>query len=741
MAYLTIRKNNGRRIHELGAQTFVGRGTYCQVLLDDIRASKRHAEIKENAGRFLLSDLSSSNGTLVRGQIVKEPISLEDGDEIIIGDTTMLFTRGLPPGVDPANLGAPDGDGTKRKKTTALLHSMTGLQISERGAKRIPTSTVVIPLERFGLHAEKEPQTAHGVVGDAEILVDKEHWLRTLYRLLREANQCDSENELFSAATRILSETLTGARVRVLFEAGPGATGKDAEKSRGGTMQLVAWADPDRGSSKTTCILEDNLSDARAILLTHAHERCVAVLSSDVEADLRVLEGIPGPRKKTTQLLKKMTEDAERDRTSLLIAPLQAGRTALGYLVAERKYRIAGESGAQRGATFHQAHLEFLAAAAYPLASMLERVRRRQQVLDENERLRHAVETRHKIVGKSANLKACLTVIQRVAPLNSPVLILGESGTGKELIARAVHELSPRSKNAFEAVNCAALPENLVESELFGHAKGSFTGATRDRAGYFEMASGGTLFLDEVGDLPLSAQAKLLRVLEESKVARVGETRLRDIDCRIVAATNRDLAQNVEAGQFRQDLYYRLRVMDVTLPPLRERLDDLPILCKHLLKPLGNFTLHPEALGVLRSYQWPGNIRELKNTLERMAVMSRPTGMTRGGVVQLTVEDVPLDIRRVLEETLGAAPTASLAARRRKTATGVGNEAEALDPTAFLVSQREMVALEELQVRYARWVLDQVKGNKSKAARVLGIQRSTLYAWTEWRDKDLPEGP
>jgi transcriptional regulator with GAF, ATPase, and Fis domain/pSer/pThr/pTyr-binding forkhead associated (FHA) protein len=733
MAYITVRRPNGRRIHELGSQTYVGRGTLCQVLLDDIRSSKRHAEIKEKAGRFLLSDLNSSNGTRVRGQKVTNEVSLEDGDEIIIGDTTLVFTRGLPPGVDPS-AAAGGGSGDKpRKKTTGAIARKTGLQISERAAKRIPKNTVVIPLERFGFYSDSERTAETRVMRTSDEKVDTEHWLRTLYRLLREANQCDSEDELFSAATRILAESLAGSRVQVLFEAGPDASDKDKLKSRGETMQLVAWANPNRRGSRTTRILEDRLAEARSILLTHARERCVAVLSGDVEADLRVWEGGGGPKKKTTQFLKAMAEDTERERISLLIAPLQTGRISLGYLVAERSHRIASATRPRRGEPFNQAHLEFVAAAAYPLASMLERVRRRQQVLQENERLRLAVESRHKIVGKSAALKAVLTVIQRVAPLTSPVLILGESGTGKELIARAVHSMSARSKGPFEAVNCAALPDNLVESELFGHAKGAFTGATRDRAGYFETASGGTLFLDEVGDLPLSAQAKLLRVVEESKVARVGETRLRDIDCRIVAATNRDLAQEVEAGNFRQDLYYRLRVMDVTLPPLRDRLEDLVLLCKHLLKPFGNFTLHPEALGVLKSYHWPGNIRELKNTLERMAVMCRPTGHTRGGATQLTVEDIPLDIRRALEDSTGA-PSASLATRRKKTAT-IGQPEEEMLPGTFRVQPKDLVPLEELQVRYAKWVLEQVKGNKSKAARVLGIQRSTLYAWTDWRDK------
>ena len=468
----------------------------------------------------------------------------------------------------------------------------------------------------------------------------------------------------------------------------------------------------------------------------------MAVLSPDVEADARVTGGKRGATRRLEGPQGAAAEGA-RDKLSLLIAPLPMGRATLGFLVLERSYQGRGGKeragkdggGGARGGPFSPAHLDFLAAAAYPLATMLANVRRRQQLLRQNERLRQTVEDRYRLVGDSPALQAVFNVIQRVAVSHASVLISGESGTGKELVARAIHLNSPRRAGPFEALNCAALPEHLVESELFGHAKGAFTGATADRAGYFETASGGTLFLDEVAELPLPAQAKLLRVLEDSKITRVGETRLRDTDCRILAATNRDLAAQVEAGAFRQDLYYRLRVMDVALPPLREHVEDLPALCTHLLAAFGTFALDPEVLNLFRRYAWPGNVRELRNTLERMAVLSHPGGAAGAagaleGVRALGLQDVPLDIRGALQE--GTAVRRRSSTRRLSPAApGTADQASGL----FSVRAGEMLPLERLQVAYARWVLEQVGGNKSKAAKILGIQRSTLYAWTEWNEK------
>jgi formate hydrogenlyase transcriptional activator len=233
------------------------------------------------------------------------------------------------------------------------------------------------------------------------------------------------------------------------------------------------------------------------------------------------------------------------------------------------------------------------------------------------------------LIGVSPGLRKVMQQIQLVAPTNAAVLVTGESGTGKELVARAIHENSPRKGRALVIVNCGAVPENLFESEFFGHVRGAFTGAVRDKPGRFELADGGTLFLDEIGEIPLAMQAKLLRVLQEQEIERVGDTRTRKINVRILTATNRDLRKEVDAGRFRQDLYYRLSVFPIEIPPLRERREDIALLALHFVKQIGQRLNRPApritqaTLSRLAEYEWPGNVRELQNAAERAVILSQ----------------------------------------------------------------------------------------------------------------------
>ena len=246
------------------------------------------------------------------------------------------------------------------------------------------------------------------------------------------------------------------------------------------------------------------------------------------------------------------------------------------------------------------------------------------------------------IVGTSAALRAALKQVEVVAPTESTVLILGETGTGKDLIARAIHTISSRSSRPFVKLNCAAIPSGLLESELFGHEKGAFTGAVAQRVGRFELAHGGTLFLDEVGDIPLELQPKLLRVLQEHEFERLGSTRTQRVDVRMVAATNRDLAQMVGEKQFREDLYFRLNVFPVRIPPLRERVGDIPLLVRHYMNKYAQRmnkrieTIPEEAIAALCRYSWPGNIRELQNLIERAVIL------TPGSVLQIQTNELQL---------------------------------------------------------------------------------------------------
>jgi two-component system nitrogen regulation response regulator NtrX len=260
------------------------------------------------------------------------------------------------------------------------------------------------------------------------------------------------------------------------------------------------------------------------------------------------------------------------------------------------------------------------------------------------ERLRSEVESRHEIVGASFQIRQVLERLERVAPTDARVLITGDNGTGKELVARAIHRLSHRESGPFVEVNCAAIPSELIESELFGHMKGSFTGAVSDREGKFEQADQGTLFLDEVGDMSAAAQAKVLRALEEGVITRVGGSRAIEVDVRIVAATNKDLQEEIASGGFREDLYYRLNVVPVHVPPLRERREDIPMLVQHFIEVMVRTDrvvpkrMSREAVERLKHLEWPGNVRELRNTVERLLILANGAEITEEDVALLVSE-------------------------------------------------------------------------------------------------------
>ncbi|HEY1585680.1 MAG TPA: sigma-54 dependent transcriptional regulator [Polyangia bacterium] len=341
-------------------------------------------------------------------------------------------------------------------------------------------------------------------------------------------------------------------------------------------------------------------------------------------------------------------------------------------------------------------------------ALTLERALGERGLRRENEQLRRAVEERlgfRNLVGKSAVMQQLYDLLERVSAISSPVLITGESGTGKELVARALHHGGARGKAPFVAINCAAITDTLLESELFGHAKGAFTGASESKKGLFVEADGGTLFLDEIGELPLSLQAKLLRVLETSSVRPVGGGGERKVDVRVVAATNRDLARSVGEKRFREDLYYRLHVIPIHLPPLRAHRDDIPLLVDRFVKmfyeqqpaePVREIS--QEVLRRLMDLPWPGNVRELKNAVERLLVLAR------GKRIDLR------DLAAAVPEPL---------------------------PEAMAGVASEIVPLRVLTRRYVEWVLEQTGGNKLRAAQLLGIDASTIYRML-LREEDEP---
>jgi DNA-binding NtrC family response regulator len=334
---------------------------------------------------------------------------------------------------------------------------------------------------------------------------------------------------------------------------------------------------------------------------------------------------------------------------------------------------------------------------------LLKRAVRTSEMESENVNLREQLDAKYgleNIIGNAPVMRSMFEMIQQAAPTQATVLLQGDSGTGKELVAHAIHRLSPRSKGPFIAVHCAALSPTLLESELFGHEKGSFTGAVAQRQGRFEMADGGTLFLDEISEVDASVQVKLLRVLEERKFERVGGSDTQEVDIRLIAATNKRLKDLVEQGKFREDLFFRLDVIDITVPPLCERLEDVPLLCNHFLKEFNTengkdvAAITPDALRELSTYEWPGNVRELRNTIEKMVVL------TRGN--KLTARDIPQNIRDAVHAS-GGVPAAAGSA-----GTAAGSLADA-----------------EKQMIYA--ALKKHGDNRTKAAVELGISRRTLH--------------
>ncbi|MGD0303628.1 MAG: sigma-54 dependent transcriptional regulator [Candidatus Acidiferrales bacterium] len=343
------------------------------------------------------------------------------------------------------------------------------------------------------------------------------------------------------------------------------------------------------------------------------------------------------------------------------------------------------------------------------LKLLLERAARQQELLRENLLLREEYSARYgfpRIVGEHPSMADAGSMIQRVAATDSTVLLLGESGTGKEVFARAVHHLSSRAKLPFVAVNCAAIPEGLVENELFGHERGAYTGAGARKIGKLELAHRGTLFLDEIGELPLAIQSKLLRVLEERRFERVGGTQEIEVDVRILTATNKDLATAVAEKQFREDLYFRISAVPITIPPLRDRGDDVLLLAEHFLerfrrefrKPGLQFTEGARAR--LQSYAWPGNVRELQNAIERAAIL------TNGP--HIDAEALQLPTAKPSSEELPA---------------GMLNEAFAWDGPLEEVSQRAVAHVERFKIQEA---LRESKWNKTRAAEKLGVSYKTL---------------
>jgi DNA-binding NtrC family response regulator len=386
------------------------------------------------------------------------------------------------------------------------------------------------------------------------------------------------------------------------------------------------------------------------------------------------------PRMKGTELVGRIKE-IDPNATILLI-------TAFGT--------IESAVEAMRAGAFHYLTKPF---HTDEILINVRRALEQRHLTKEVERLRTEVQGRYhfkNIVGKSEKMQKIYDLVAHVSDLRANILITGESGTGKEMIARAVHFNSVRSNGPFVPLNCAAVPETLLESELFGYLRGAFTDARKDRRGLFQEANSGVLFLDEIGEMPLNLQAKLLRVLEDKEVRPLGANQAEKVDTRVVSASNGDLEALVEKGQFRQDLYYRLNIIQIDLPPLRERSEDIPILVEHFMQKFSDQTqrqlhgIEPDALAALISHRWPGNVRELEHTIERAILLGKES--------RIGLKDLPPQLIFHPDNTL---------------------------PLAEAISRA--YTLKDLEKEYIMRVMQNTDGNKSEAAKILGVDRTTLY--------------
>ncbi len=458
-----------------------------------------------------------------------------------------------------------------------------------------------------------------------------------------------------------------------------------------------------RNGQRLLMLIDDEPAQRRLVSAIAARRDWRSVFAADGETAIAML-GTQDGMQLDAILLDHVGPEADADR---LIIELRLRRPQLPILILTANGSVADAVSAMRagatdflvkpfGADRLIAALE--AAVTAPTAGELRPLTEKIPALlgfDE-------------IVGASPDFRAALAIAAKAARARVPVLVEGESGVGKEVVAEAIHAASPRGKKPMIAINCGAIPANLVESELFGHEKGSFTGAFERKIGRFVDADGGTLFLDEIGEMPLEAQVKLLRVLQSGEIQPIGARHTREVDVRVIAATNRRLIEEVEAGRFREDLYYRLNVVQVTIPPLRERIADIPALARHLLariaeqpglRPLG---ITDDALALLGRYAWPGNVRQLQNALFRAAVLCDGDA--------LTLSDFP---------QIAALGTARVANPSGQMATSGG--------VTLFRPDGNLRALEEIEADVIRLAIGHYRGRMTEVARRLGIGRSTLY--------------
>ncbi len=652
IAYLVVREGNKwRDVYRLtpGQVMTIGRATTNRIVLHDEVCSRHHCEVFQDGSVWTLRDLDSRNGTLVDDEPVEGDFALQPGQVIQIGPCELAFTYDL-------SLAFP------RMNHAADLDRDTGA-LNEGVLDNAPPSAEPTIIHREGENPFVAPRN-----GELPGRDRSSRALAQLYRLALDMGLAGGSRQLAEVVLTGLADGTSADIGALLLLPKPVSPGE-----RPGNLAVVAYKAP---SDLPYQKVSDYLS---GVVLTE-HE---AILARDVADDSRLVG-----RDSLGRIHAK----------SVICAPIRVGKLIYGLI---HLYSTNPDNKLEPD------DLEFTLAVADQCGVALEGLLRQEsladglaKVRDENTKLREQLGIESELVGDSPAMHALRLKINRIAPTDATALIRGESGVGKELVARAIHFGSRRRSGPFVCMNCAALSESLLESELFGHEKGSFTGATGRKIGKFEQAHKGTLMLDEVGEMSLAIQAKFLRVLEGHPFERVGGGSPVQVDVRVVAATNRDLEKAVESGTFRKDLYFRLQVVEIIVPSLREHATDIPLLAAHFLERYARKTGRPVrelthlAFEKLMAYDWPGNVRELQNTVER-AVILCPTDIVGPADIQLSSLGANED-RLSLSEAVAMLPTGSVA-------------------TLDLVEQQHILA-----------VLERTNWNKSQAAQFLGIERSTL---------------
>lgn len=672
-AYLIIRQGNRWtdvfRL-ESSQKLIVGRASSNEIPVSDERASRRHAEISFMDGNWLLRDLGSRNGTLLDGSKIDAPKVLSPGNQITVASCRMTFVHSLTDYVPPTNdpEGANDSPGSQ-------THSDLPPSITHRQSKASMLGSQELSADLLALTERSSSESAKSESSEPTVHAAALEVLQLAFELAK-LSSIPEACEL--ALTKLLAVTGCQAGGVVKIDGMNKESKSDRSKSPESSCVFISVLAASELAGKayhpiSDTIVQNLLRDPSAILARN--------MTSDPS-----LIGDP-----------KQTGSHVLSTTSLIAAPIQVDGNLFGIM--HLYSRIGRKDLTPSDLEVALAISEVLSVSIgnllkhQSLETKLQSTSSRLEQLEQ--RLGHG-----DWIGDSQAMKMLREQVRRVAPTQATVLIRGESGTGKELVARAIHENSQRASGPFVTINCAALSPTLLESELFGHEKGAFTGATDRKIGKFELANGGTMLLDELGEMSMEIQAKFLRVLEGHPFERLGSNKPIRSNVRIVAATNRDLEQAVQEGRFRSDLYFRLRVIELKIPPLRERIDDVLPLAEFFLKQFRNGSGHgptrfsERAQSAMMAYHWPGNVRELKNSVERAHVLAI------GDFAQ--PEDLALS-------NLQIPGMASPAIATRD------------DPNEY----RERT-LDEVELDHIAQTLRYTQGQKNRAASILGIERSTL---------------